>query len=125
MNHSTEKSHVTPTMISPDAIATEFNLCQDAVRRLNDYLSHELDAEETEAVQAHLSRCRGCFAKFHFEVALLRTIREKATQSVAPQNLRDKILSLITPKLVPDSRMGVADAVAVTPMHPPAVAPTY
>lgn len=73
----------------------EFNQCQEAVKRLNDYLSRELQDEEADQVQKHLSECHGCFDKFHFEETLLRTIREKAEAVRAPQVLRQKILSLL------------------------------
>jgi len=73
----------------------EFNQCQEAVRRLNDYLSQELDNRELDVVQQHLSECKGCFDKFRFEETLLRTIREKAEQVVAPSGLRNRILNLL------------------------------
>lgn len=85
-------------MTEPDGAShgqIEYNQCQEAVRRLNDFLSHELRPEEEDAVQRHLSQCRGCFAKFHFEETLLRTIRERAHQVLAPQPLRDKVLGLL------------------------------
>ena len=78
----------------------EYNQCQEAVKRLTEYLSDELDSREAEAVQNHLAECKGCFAKFRFEDALIRTIRDKVRQVQAPANLRDKILGLISvPKI--------------------------
>jgi anti-sigma factor (TIGR02949 family) len=73
----------------------EYNQCQDAVKRLTEFLSHELRPEEEQKVQQHLRECRGCFAKFHFEETLLHTIRERAQQVRAPGLLKDKILHLI------------------------------
>lgn len=73
----------------------EFNQCQEAVKKLTEYLSDELRPEEEEEVQRHLSQCRGCFSKFHFEETLLRTIRERAMQVRAPGHLKNKILSLV------------------------------
>jgi anti-sigma factor (TIGR02949 family) len=77
----------------PDA--AEYNQCQEAVQRLTEFLSKELRPEEEERVQRHLSQCKGCFAKFHFEETLLRTIREKIEQVRAPQTLRERILGLL------------------------------
>ena len=89
-----------PAVVPVDAPPLEYNQCQKAVERLTEYLSDELDAPETEAVQNHLSECKGCFAKFHFEETLLRTIREKVEQVHAPVTLRDTILGLIpAPKI--------------------------
>jgi anti-sigma factor (TIGR02949 family) len=73
----------------------EYNQCQEAVLRLTEYLSHELRPEEEDEVQRHLSQCKGCFSKFHFEETLLRTIRERVDQVRAPGTLRNRILSLI------------------------------
>jgi anti-sigma factor (TIGR02949 family) len=73
----------------------EFNQCQEAVKRLNEFLSKELSHDEAETVQKHLSECRGCLEKFSFEEALLKTIRERAEQVVAPQTLRSRILGLL------------------------------
>ncbi len=78
---------------APDEL--EFNQCQEAVRRLHDYLSHELPRGEQAKVEEHLAQCDGCFAKFHFEEALLRMIRERAAQVHAPDALRAKVMSLL------------------------------
>lgn len=75
--------------------ALDYNQCQEAVQRLTEYLSQELQEDEAEKVNQHLRRCRGCFARFHFEETLLRTIRERAEQVRAPGSLRDKILNLV------------------------------
>jgi len=72
----------------------EFNQCQEAVKRLDEYLSRELEGAEVDQVRRHLSECKGCFDKFRFEETLLRTIREKAEQVTAPVELRSRILSL-------------------------------
>ena len=74
----------------------DYTRCREAVKRLNEFLDHELEAGEAEKVQRHLQECRGCFAKFHFEETLLRTIHERAQAIRAPSDLRDKILGLIT-----------------------------
>ncbi|MGC4047774.1 MAG: zf-HC2 domain-containing protein [Armatimonas sp.] len=78
-----------------DEMMLEYNQCEEAVKRLNDYLSRELAPDEEDRVQQHLAECRGCFAKFAFEETLLRTIREKAERITAPASLRHKILGLL------------------------------
>lgn len=75
--------------------ALEYNQCQEAVKKLTEYLSNELQPDEEEEVQKHLSQCRGCFSKFHFEETLLKTIRERALQVRAPGSLRDRILRVL------------------------------
>lgn len=96
MTPTIEKNTLTPSLVSEqEVIPLEYNQCQEAVKRLTDYLSNELEPTEAETVQTHLAQCKGCFAKFHFEDALLRTIREKVEQVHAPQTLREKILGLL------------------------------
>jgi anti-sigma factor (TIGR02949 family) len=73
----------------------EFNQCQEAVKKLTEYLSNELRPEEEEEVQRHLSQCHGCFSKFQFEETLLKTIRERALQVRAPGHLKSRILGLL------------------------------
>ena len=90
----------TPAPLIPgNAPTLEYNKCQEAVKRLTEYLSKELAPDEADAVQTHLRECRGCFAKFHFEETLLATLRERTSQTSAPDALRDRILGLLaTPK---------------------------
>ena len=73
----------------------EFNQCQQAVQRLNDFLSRELQQEEEALVQNHLKDCKGCLEKFNFEITLLRTLRERVGQVQAPDGLRRRILGLL------------------------------
>lgn len=96
MTPTIEKNTLTPSLVSEqEVIPLEYNQCQEAVKRLTDYLSNELEPTEAETVQTHLAQCKGCFAKFHFEDTLLRTIREKVEHVRAPQTLREKILGLL------------------------------
>ncbi len=74
----------------------EYIECQEAVKRLTEFLDHELKPEEQEDVQRHLKLCRGCFARFHFEETLLTTIRQRVEAVRAPGSLREKILGMIT-----------------------------
>jgi anti-sigma factor (TIGR02949 family) len=73
----------------------DYNGCQEAVKRLTEFLDHELNPEEEAQVQRHIEKCHGCFTRFHFEETLLRTIRERAAAIRAPSALREKILGLI------------------------------
>lgn len=80
-------------MAVDDAIG--YNRCQEAVKRLTEFLDHELGPEEEAMVHRHLRECRDCFARFHFEETLLQTIRERVLVVRAPRALRDSILGLI------------------------------
>ena len=93
-------------MAGNDRPALEYNQCQEAVKKLTEYLSHELKPEEDASLRKHLAECRGCFSKFHFEETLLRTIRDKVEQVHAPAVLRDRILSLLNKQDGPQERAG-------------------
>lgn len=41
--------------------------CEQALHRLFEFLDHELDSEERDAMQYHLSTCRSCFSRADFE----------------------------------------------------------
>ena len=97
LDNTTLKSYLP----SPDEVlqmerqSQDFNQCQEAVKRLNEYLSKELTPEEEAKVQEHLGQCQGCFKRFSFEEQLIKTIRDRAHQVVAPTQLREKILGLL------------------------------
>jgi len=50
--------------------------CEEALGRLFEFLDHELDAEERDAMQFHLSRCKSCFSRANFEQRLKQRLRE-------------------------------------------------
>lgn len=50
--------------------------CDEALRRIFEFIDHELDDGEREAMQRHLSACESCFSKADFE----RRLKEKLGQ---------------------------------------------
>lgn len=69
--------------------------CEEAFRRLDDYLDRELSAEETVLVKEHLEICAGCAREFNFEASLLSGVREKLRQIELPPTLQAKILGAL------------------------------
>jgi len=69
--------------------------CEEALRRLNDYLDHELSPDERVVVLKHLEICKSCFSRFSFEQSLLVCLREKLTGLRAPDTLRVKLHLLL------------------------------
>ena len=69
--------------------------CEEAFRRLDDYLDRELSAEETTLVREHLEICAGCAREFGFEESLLRGVRSKLRQIELPESLQARILSVL------------------------------
>jgi anti-sigma factor (TIGR02949 family) len=50
--------------------------CEQALRRLFDFLDHELEDGERDAMQRHLSTCRSCFSRADFERRLKAKLGE-------------------------------------------------
>lgn len=51
--------------------------CEEAFRRLDDYLDRELSADEMGMVRDHLETCAVCATEFQFERAVLDQVRDK------------------------------------------------
>jgi anti-sigma factor (TIGR02949 family) len=50
--------------------------CEQPLHRLFEFLDHELQPEERDAVRYHLSTCRGCFSRFDFEGRLKQKLHD-------------------------------------------------
>lgn len=67
--------------------------CEEALGRLFAFLDHELADDEREAMQHHLSRCRGCFSRASFEQRLKDKLHELRDDKAASASERiDKLL---------------------------------
>jgi anti-sigma factor (TIGR02949 family) len=69
--------------------------CEEAFRRLDDYLDRELSAEEMTLVHEHLDICAGCAREFNFEASVLRGVREKLRQIDLPDSLQARIVAAL------------------------------
>ena len=69
--------------------------CEEAFRRLDDYLDRELSTEEMALVHEHLDICAGCAREFNFEASVLRGVREKLRQIDLPDSLQARILAAL------------------------------
>jgi anti-sigma factor (TIGR02949 family) len=69
--------------------------CEEAFRRLDDYLDRELAAEEMDLVRSHLEICAGCAREFNYEQSALRGVRSKLRRIDVPPDLRSRILAAL------------------------------
>lgn len=69
--------------------------CEECIKRLNDYLDHELSEGERGVVLKHLEICKPCLGRFTFEQTLMVSLRQKITFIRAPETLREKLHSLL------------------------------
>ncbi len=78
-----------------DCVNADFYSCEEAVKRLNEYLDHEMTTEERVVVLKHLEICRPCLARFSFEQTLVVSLRQKVSHLCIPATLREKLFLLL------------------------------
>jgi len=86
---------VSETYVSKTVMSFDFYSCEEAVKRLNDYLDRELDSDEHADVVKHLHICKPCLERFTFEETLLISIKTKMQSRSAPNELKSRLSALI------------------------------
>jgi anti-sigma factor (TIGR02949 family) len=71
--------------------------CEEAFRRLNDFLDRRLSPEEMKIIEEHLEICAWCAREFNFETSVLFVVKRKLLQLDVPPDLVSKILSQLPP----------------------------
>jgi anti-sigma factor (TIGR02949 family) len=59
--------------------------CEEALRRLAEYLDSELSAESRTEIEHHLERCRSCFSRVEFERRLKAQTAALRREPVSPE----------------------------------------
>jgi anti-sigma factor (TIGR02949 family) len=77
--------------ITENFSAFDFYSCEEAIKRLNDYLDSELDPAERADVLKHLQMCSPCLERFDFEQSLLDTLRKCFCNKTAPSSLKKRL----------------------------------
>lgn len=67
--------------------------CEEAFRRLNDFLDRRLSPDEMRLIEEHLEVCGWCAREFNFEASVLEGLKRKLKHLDAPTDLLSKILS--------------------------------
>jgi anti-sigma factor (TIGR02949 family) len=65
--------------------------CEEAFRRLDDYLDRELGTEETRLIEEHLATCAACLQEFTVERSVTDGLRRKLRRAAAPVDLLARI----------------------------------
>ena len=68
--------------------------CELALKRLLEFIDHELPGSEHDSVERHLRTCRSCFSRMEFESRLKQRMSALSTEDV-PSASRDRIRNLI------------------------------
>jgi anti-sigma factor (TIGR02949 family) len=70
--------------------------CEEAFRRLDDFLDRRLSPEETTLVEEHLRVCEACTREFTFEASVLDGVKRNLRQLTAPPDLLARILARLS-----------------------------
>ena len=70
--------------------------CDEALRRLDDYLDRELSAAEMELVHIHLLRCAHCAEIHAYERSVVTAIRRKLVRIDVSHHLLARIMERVT-----------------------------
>ncbi len=73
----------------------EMTTCEEAAKRLYEYLDRELPQADYDKIKIHLELCRKCCHKFDFEEILRSILRNKSRTEKLPSLLRERILKEI------------------------------
>lgn len=69
--------------------------CEEAVKKLYDYLDKELDKAASEQLDRHLDICRACCDHFEFERKMKSLIQNSCFQQKAPLVLKSRIMDTL------------------------------
>lgn len=70
--------------------------CSAVLERMHEFLDHELDAETSDAIRAHLDACEHCLDDYDVVHALKALVNRCCRSPKAPQQLRMTIMTSIT-----------------------------
>ena len=74
--------------------ATDDMGCEQALKRLLEFIDRELSDSEHDSVERHLRTCRGCCSRMEFENRLKQRLSALSGDD-APTKSRDRIRKLI------------------------------
>jgi len=78
-----------------ECTGADYYSCEEAIKRLNEYLDHQLTAEERAVVIKHLEICKPCLSRFTFEQTLIVSLRTKLSTLCIPEPLKNKLKDLL------------------------------
>jgi mycothiol system anti-sigma-R factor len=71
--------------------------CEEAIKKLYEYLDKELDRSASEQLDRHLDICRVCCDHFEFERKMKTMVQDSCFQEKAPLVLKLKIMDNLSP----------------------------
>lgn len=68
--------------------------CDKALQELEEYLHHELRAEDETSIREHIADCPSCTEELRVNTALMESVR-RACRERAPETLRAQVLEAV------------------------------
>lgn len=65
--------------------------CEEAARKLYEYLDRQLTDQEADEVRQHLERCPPCLDHFRFEEGVLTRVSQVCRQVEVPATLVERV----------------------------------
>jgi putative zinc finger protein len=65
--------------------------CEEVIRRLNDYLDHEMTL-----IKEHLDTCAECASAHVYEAGVLQELKRKLRRIDVPQSLANKVAAILS-----------------------------
>ena len=69
--------------------------CEEAAKRVYDYLDGELAEEDAEEIRCHVQQCERCYPMFNWERLFLDALKERADRPEASDELRRRVSKLL------------------------------
>ncbi len=69
--------------------------CEETLRRLAEYLDHELSEAEMRLVREHIETCAACAREYGFEAAVVQQVRTKLRRIAAPAELAQRLAAAL------------------------------
>lgn len=69
--------------------------CEEAAKRLYEYLDGELDGAESDEVRCHVEQCERCYPMYDWERMFLDVLRERGDRPETSERLRERVTRLL------------------------------
>lgn len=69
--------------------------CEEAARRVYEFLDGELEEEDAEEIRCHVEQCQRCYPMYNWEQLFLQAVRERGGRPESSEELKRKVGELL------------------------------
>lgn len=69
--------------------------CEEAARRVYEFLDGEIDEEDSETIRCHVEQCERCYPMFNWEKLFLEALKERGGRPEPNDELRRRVGELL------------------------------